>query len=103
MDLVSEVYSLTSNFPQSELYGLTSQIKRSSISIPSNIAEGSRRGSKADYRHFILIAYGSGAELETQIEIAKRLHFSKDLDFTRIDSLLLEVMKILNKLVDKLG
>ena len=73
MDLVVEIYKLTKNFPKSEIYGLTSQMKRCAVSIPSNIAEGRRRGSRKDYRHFLIIAYGSGAELETQIEIVKRL------------------------------
>lgn len=94
MDLVVEIYKLTESFPKSEIYGLTLQMKRCAISIPSNIAEGRRRGSKKDYRHFLIIAYGSGAELETQIEIAKRLRFNKNLDFAKIESLLNEIMRI---------
>ena len=102
MDLVVRVYELTEQFPKTETYGLTSQMRRCAVSIPSNIAEGRRRGSKKDYRHFLIIAYGSGAELETQIEIAKRLLFSKDLDYSRADSLLSEVMRMLNKMVSNL-
>jgi len=98
MDLVTLIYSLTQNFPQCEIYGLTSQMRRSAISIPSNIAEGSRRGSLKENKHFLLIAYGSGAELETQIQIAKRLSFCNNINFSKIDSLLDEVMRILNKL-----
>ncbi len=70
-------------FPKEEVYGLTSQMRRCAVSIPSNIAEGRRRGSKKDYRHFLIIAYGSGAELETQIEIVKRLLFGKNINFVK--------------------
>ena len=99
MTLVVKIYKLTEFFPKSEIYGLTSQMKRCAVSIPSNIAEGRRRGSKKDYRHFLIIAYGSGAELETQIEIAKRLQFNKNSDFIKVDSLLNEVMRMLNKML----
>lgn len=73
MDLIVAIYKLTEEFPKSEIYGLTAQMRRSAISIPSNIAEGRRRGSRKDYRQFLIMAYGSGSELETQIEITKRL------------------------------
>lgn len=99
MQLVVAVYKLVNLFPKDELYGLTSQIKKSAISIPSNIAEGSKRGSKKDFRHFLIIAFGSGAELETQIELAKRLHFTNMHDYKEIDALLEECMKILNKMI----
>ena len=99
MDLVVAVYVLTDLFPKNELYGLISQIRRCSVSIPSNIAEGRRRGSKKDYQHFLIIAYGSGAELETQIEISKRLSFGKNLEYTKADALLNEVMRMLNKMI----
>ena len=102
MELVVATYNLTENFPRTEQYGLSSQMRRSVISIPSNIAEGIRRGSRKDYHHFLIIAYGSGAELETQMEIAKRLPFSKSLDYSKIDQLLEEVMKMLNKILSNL-
>jgi four helix bundle protein len=102
IELVSEVYALVEFFPAKELYGLTSQIKRSVVSIPSNIAEGSRRGTKKDFCHFLLHSFGSGAELETQIIIAKTLPFGINLDFTKVDSLLEEVMKMLNKMIQNL-
>lgn len=102
MDLVVAIYELTNKFPKSELYGLTSQMRRCAISIPSNIAEGRRRGTRKDYRQFLIIAYGSGAELETQIEIAKKLLFGKNLNYFRVDSLLNEVMKMLNKMISTL-
>ena len=98
MELVVAVYQLTDDFPRQEIYGLISQLRRAAVSIPSNIAEGRRRGGKKEFRQFLLISYGSGAELETQIEIAKRLKFSDSLNFTKVDGLLSEVMKMLNKI-----
>ena len=103
VDLVITVYGFTEQLPRSEIYGLISQMRRCAVSIPSNIAEGSRRGTKKDYRQFLLMAYGSGAELETQIEIVKRLSFGESLDCTRIDSLLNEVMRMLNKMTHELN
>ncbi|OGY43930.1 MAG: hypothetical protein A2729_01245 [Candidatus Buchananbacteria bacterium RIFCSPHIGHO2_01_FULL_39_14] len=99
MDLVMEVYNLTSKFPKLEIYGLIAQMKRSAISIPSNIAEGRRRSSRKDYCQFLIISYGSGAELETQIEIAKRLNFVSQQDCKIAEDLLAEVMKMLNKIL----
>jgi len=100
MDLVVEVYSLTDKLPRTELYGLVSQMRRCAVSIPSNIAEGRRRGTQKDFRQFLIISYSSGAELETQIEILKRLPFSMKLDYNKTDSLLLEIMKMLNKMIN---
>ena len=103
MDLVIESYKLTEAFPKTETYGLTSQIRRATVSIPSNIAEGSRHGSRKDFRHFLLNAYGSGAELETQLKIAKRLSFGKEFDYSKADGLLNEVMRMLNKMTNELN
>ena len=86
MEFVVEIYKITKLFPKTELYGLTSQIRRCSISIPSNIAEGRYRGTKKDYLNFLRIAYGSGAELETQIEIAERLNY--EIDFKVVNKLI---------------
>jgi len=102
MELVIEVYLLTEKFPKEELYGLTSQMRRSAISIPSNIAEGRLRGYRKEYRQFLLSAYSSGGELETQIEIAKKLPKTKTLNYSKVDSLLNEVMKMLNKMITTL-
>ncbi len=99
MDLVTNIYKITDNFPKSEIYGLTSQMRRAAVSIPSNIAEGRRRGSKIDFRHFLIIAYASGAELETQIEISKRLEYAQKQSYATIDSLLNEVMRMLNTML----
>jgi len=98
MDLAIAVYELTEFFPRAELYGIISQMRRCAISIPSNIAEGRRRGTRKDYRQFLIIAFGSGAELETLIEIAKRLQFGKKADYKKVDTLLNEVMKMLNRM-----
>ena len=102
MELVVVVYELTEKFPQREIYGLISQMRRSAISIPSNIAEGRFRSTRKDFAQFLRIAYGSGAELETQVEIAKRLKETKILNFEKVDSLLEETMKMLNTMITKL-
>jgi four helix bundle protein len=73
MDLAAQVYSLTAKFPKEELYGLTSQIRRSAVSIPSNIAEGAARHSRKEFIQFLHIASGSVAELETQLLLAIRI------------------------------
>ena len=75
MDLAAHVYSLTARFPKEELYGLTSQIRRSAVSIPSNIAEGAARHSRKEFIQFLHIASGSVAELETQLLLAIRMGF----------------------------
>ena len=102
MDLVTTVYELTSKYPKEEAYGLTSQSRRAAVSIPSNIAEGRFRSTRNDFRHFLIVAYGSAAELETQIEIAKKLSFVNEKDTEKAQSLLVEVMKMLNTITKKL-
>jgi len=102
VDLVLEIYSLTEKFPKAESYGLVSQMRRAAVSIPSNIAEGRLRGYRKEYRQFLRNAYGSGGELETQIEISKRLPITKNLDFQKVDNLLEEVMKMLNRIIANL-
>ncbi|MBU1130538.1 four helix bundle protein [Patescibacteria group bacterium] len=103
MDLVKVIYELTKQFPETEKFGLISQMRRAAVSIPSNIAEGFRRGARKDYRYFLIIAFGSGAELETQIEISKRLEFCNNFNYSKVDGLLGEIMKILNVFIKKLG
>lgn len=102
MELVVAVYSVTEKFPRAEQYGLTSQMRRAAVSVPSNIAEGRRRSTRRDYRQFLVIAYGSGAELETQFEIARRLSFGLPDDLNRAESFLGEVMRMLNKMIHEL-
>lgn len=96
------VYKLTKRFPKEELYALVSQIRRAAVSIPSNIAEGYSRQRKLEYIQFLQIAFASGAELETQLLIAKELRYLSDRDFTEVDSLLNEVMRMLNSLISKI-
>jgi four helix bundle protein len=98
VDLVVLVYTLTRVYPKDELYGLVSQMRRAIVSIPSNIAEGSRRTGK-DRTHFYRIAYGSGSELETQIEISKRLQFASEQDLEKSNLLLEEVLRMLNVMI----
>lgn len=75
MDLVDAVYRTTKTFPAEELYGLTNQMRRAAVSIPSNIAEGAARASKKEFTQFLYIALGSLSELETQTTISKRLGY----------------------------
>ena len=75
MQLTEDVYRITSTFPNKEIYALTNQLQRAAVSIPSNLAEGHARSSTKDYLRFISIAMGSLAELETQIELSKRLGY----------------------------
>lgn len=102
MDLAELVYKFTDAFPKAEQYGITSQMRRSSVSTCSNITEGSRGGSRKDFRQFLIIAFASGAELETQILLAERLHCFVKSEFHQLYELLQEVMKMLNALIYKL-
>lgn len=101
MDLVEAIYELTENFPDSQRYSLSQQMQKAAVSIPSNLAEGSKRGTTNDFRHFVVIAYGSGAELETQLEIAMRLKYGRVEQHAKASALLSEVMRLLNGLANK--
>jgi four helix bundle protein len=96
-ELVKEVYLLTGNFPQNQQYGITSQMQRAVISIPSNIAEGAGRNSEKEFIHFLDIAIGSAFELETQ------LYLSADLGFSNLEnsSSLISNLKDLQKMIIK--
>lgn len=100
--LVKEVFILTDNFPKSELYGLTSQMRRAAISIPSNIAEGYGRKSPKEYAQFYSISYGSVLELETQLIIAQELQFTDPKKFDTVEALLEEVARMLNSMTIKM-
>ena len=102
MNLVTLIYKLVAQLPENEKYGLTPQIKRSAISIPSNIAEGYGRNYKKDYSRFLQIARGSLFENQTQLEIAVNLDFIEAIDLEEIKELSIEVEKMLNSLIKKL-
>jgi four helix bundle protein len=99
MALVTDVYRETEVFPGRELYGLTNQVPRSAVSIPSNIAEGKGRLSKREFVHFLATARGSLCEMQTQLEIAKNLGFLEMERFDQLDLQSREVGRILNGLI----
>jgi four helix bundle protein len=98
MDLTERVYLITHSFPKSEIYGLTSQIRRAAVSIPSNLAEGHGRTSTKEFLQFISIAYGSICELETQILLSHRLKYIETIDLEAISALLIETSKTIRGL-----
>jgi four helix bundle protein len=103
MEMVTLVYLLTKQFPLDEKFGLTSQIKRSSVSVPSNISEGYGRNYTKDYIRFLNIARGSLFEMQTQLQVALNLEFIVEQDIAVIKSLSVEVEKMLNALINKLA
>jgi len=100
INLVEEIYILTRKFPKEEIYGLVSQERRAAVSIPSNIAEGQRRKDIPEFLHFLRIADASSAELETQLIISKKMY--PDLDYSKANSLLEEIQKMLTVMMSKL-
>jgi len=102
IQLVTKTYLLTRDFPKSEQYGLVSQMRRSAISIPSNIAEGYGRRSAKEYAQFYSIAYGSALELETQLIVCKELKFISLEQLAKVQPLLEEVLKMLNSMLGKM-
>jgi four helix bundle protein len=102
MRLVTQIYLITKELPKSELYGLTSQIRRSSISLPSNIAEGYGRNSTNDYIRFLQIACGSLYEVQTQLEICYTLEYISKKLFNGIYEQSREIERMLNSLIRKI-
>ena len=100
--LCLDVYKVTKVFPKEERYGLISQIRRSSVSVPSNIAEGHGRKSKAEYIQFLYIANGSLCELETQILLADDLNFTKDDSLRKVQKNIGNVERLLKGLINSL-
>lgn len=96
MNLVTSIYKSTRTFPHEELYGLTSQMRRAAISIPSNIAEGAARNSKKEFTQFLYISLGSLSELETQLLIANNLSYLDNIDN------IIQEMSVLRKLLNGL-
>ena len=103
VSMVTLVYKLLKDFPSDEKFGLTSQIKRSSVSISSNIAEGYGRNYTKDYIRFLNIARGSLFEMQTQLQISINLNFLKSENLKEINDLSLEIEKMLNSLINKLA
>jgi four helix bundle protein len=102
MDMVELVYQATKAFPKEELYGLTNQVRRAAVSIPSNIAEGQARQSTAEFKNFLSIAQGSRAEVETQIMIAQRLGYLPQQQADQILNLSEEIKRMIYSLTAKL-
>ncbi len=102
MILVTDVYLCTRLFPKEEIYGLTSQLKRAVVSIPSNIAEGHGRDSTKEYIHFLSIAYGSLMEVETQLQIAVNLKFIEQSEANKLIRATTEIGRMINGLARSL-
>lgn len=98
-ELVLEIYKVTGNFPKEELYGLTSQMRRSASSIPTNVVEGCGRNTDKDFCRFLYIAFGSANELEYQLILSKDLIFLESEKATFLISKVEEIKKMLNKLI----
>ena len=103
IQLVTEIYRLTEKFPRTEVFGLTSQIRRAAVSIPANIAEGYARKHRAEYLQFLRIAFASGAELETHLIIVQNLKLASVSECVKVNNLLEETMRMLNKLISTLA
>ena len=102
IDLSVQIYTLTQSFPKDELFGLTNQVRRASVSVSSNIAEGQSRLTKPEFIHFLSIARGSNAEVQSQLELARRLNFGNIDSIVLCEGLATEVAKMLNVLIASL-
>ncbi len=103
MRLAQKVYRVTKHFPREEIYALTAQIRRSAISVPSNIAEGQGRASKGEFKQFLCIARGSLFELETQFMLAKSLGYLSDQEAQELEAAIAEVAPVLSGLIRSLN
>jgi len=99
IEMSTAIYELTDSFPQKEIYGLTSQLRRASVSVASNIAEGRGRLTQGEFKHFLGMAQGSNYEVQTQLVIAKRLSFGKPAPLGKAEKLSVEVGKMLSALI----
>jgi four helix bundle protein len=102
MNLVTMVYEKSRSFPKEDTYGLTSQIRRCAVSIPSNIAEGYGRRTSGDYIRFLRMTSGSLYELQTQMEIAKNLCYLSESEFQKVEANAIELEKMLSSMISKL-
>jgi four helix bundle protein len=101
-EVVMLVYRVTAGFPKEELFGLTSQIRRAAVSVPSNIVEGCARDSEAEYLRFLNIAFGSLRELHYQLSLSKRLGYLSNQDSSLLEPKVIETEKVLNGLIRSL-
>ena len=101
MVLVTQVYLISKTLPKEELYGLVSQIRKSAVSVPSNIAEGYGRNSTKDYLRFLQIASGSLYEMQTQLEICQNLEYISMQEYNRINAQSMEIERMLSSLIRK--
>ena len=102
ISLVKEVYRITKTFPSEELYGLSVQMRRAAVSVPSNVAEGFRRKFKKEFRQFLNIALGSLAELETQVVIAKELDYMNQIEEDKFSKQIDYISRMITTLINKL-
>ena len=101
VDLVKEVYRLTAAFPKEEIYGLTSQMRRAAVSVPSNLAEGAARRNNKEFIQFLYVALGSLSELDTQVHIARELKYIKDKEIEGVAGLIEKTSKLIFGLIRK--
>ncbi|WP_319525825.1 four helix bundle protein [uncultured Desulfosarcina sp.] len=98
-ELAVLIYRLTRNFPREEIYGLTSQMRRAAVSVPSNIVEGCARESQTEYLRFLEIAFGSLRELHYQYTLSKRLEYVNESNFQQVEEKMIEAEKVLGSLI----
>ena len=101
--LVLKIYEVTNNFPKEEIWGLTSQIRRAAVSVPSNIVEGKARGSRKDFKRFLLVARGSLEEVKYQSLLAKELKYMNDEQYEEITVMIEDVGRLLGGMIRKVG
>lgn len=99
IDMVVKIYSVTGGFPRKEDYGLTSQLRRAAVSVPSNIAEGLTRRTQADKLHFLNVSQSSLSEIDTQIEISRRLEYIHDESYESVENDLVHIQRLLGGLI----
>lgn len=103
MSLVKVIYQLTRIFPRDEIHGLTSQIRRAAVSVPANIAEGQGRGTKKEFRQYLIISRGSLQELNTLMEISKSLNYIKDSEYAEVRFQILSLVRRISSLMKNLN
>ncbi len=101
--LALEIYKWTATFPQAEMYGLSSQMRRAAVSIPSNIAEGCGRGSVKELKQFLRISMGSASEVEYQILLSSELRYMEKKTYDKLNTAIQEIKKMLSSYINKIG